>query len=326
LLISTALCGTGFVAKREIILYLYMRLQYLVVYLFAFLEIFSHTGCSSANKRGENKEENKKDKNSLVAKISSTSSGASKEYDINNPIIIKLPQTLDEISGIAFYPKDTSLFAIVDEDGILYKIYLHRNNQVQSWKFDKQRDFEDVVLHDSIFYVLISNGDVEQLKFNGGAISGTKSIFPGSDKQVNEFETLYYDDKKGLVLICKQCEDDKKKAVSAYGYDPSSQTFTPSIFFIDVLPIDEKFGEQKIHLKPSAAAINPVTNELYIVCSVNKLLVVADRDGHFKDAFALDDNIYKQPEGIAFTPSGDMIISNEWHEQGSATLLVLKRK
>jgi uncharacterized protein YjiK len=246
-------------------------------------------------------------------------------YDLQNPIVIKLRTELNEISGISYYPKDTSLFAIVDEDGLLFKIYLNRNNNVENWRFDKSRDFEDVVLHDSTFYVLVSNGDIDELKFNGDSITTLKTKFPDADKHSNEFETLYYDDKKGLILVCKQCEDDKKKAVSAYGFDPSTQAYTPGIFFIDVLPIDEKLGEQKIHLKASAAAINPVTNELYILCSVNKLLVIADRDGKFKSVFALDDKIYKQPEGITFTPKGDLIISNESHEIGAPTLLILKR-
>ncbi len=292
-----------------------MRLKYLIVFLFFLQKLHNYSGCKSNDKKGneESKEWTKK-------------SPPSKEYDLDNPTIINLPLQLNEISGISFYQKDTSLFSIVDEDGILYKIYLNRNYTVESWRFDKKHDFEDVVLHDSIFYVLISNGDVEQLKFNGNAISSTKAVFPGADKQANEFETLYYDDKKGFVLICKKCEDDKKKAVSAYGYNAATQTYTPNIFQINVLPIDEMLGEQKMHLKPSAAAVNPVTNELYVLCSVNKLLVVTDRDGNFKNVFTLDDKVYKQPEGITFLPNGDMIISNESHEEGAATLLILKRK
>src|ERR1044072_8689656 len=41
-------------------------------------------------------------------------------YDLNNPLIIKLNSGLNEISGIAYYPKDTSVFAIIDEDGLLF--------------------------------------------------------------------------------------------------------------------------------------------------------------------------------------------------------------
>lgn len=294
-------------------LYLYMLLQQLFILLLVLANIHLYSGCSSGDKKD-------------TPKTQSSKSLSSAEYDLNSPTIINLPTELNEISGISFYAKDTSLFAIIDEDGLLFKIYLNRNNSVEQWRFDKKRDFEDVVLHDSTFYVLVSNGDIEQLKFNGQDLTTTKAFFPNADKQANEYESLYYDDKKGFILICKQCDDDKKKAVSAYSYNPQTQAFTPSVFYIDVLPVDEKLGEQKIHLKPSAAAINPATNELYIVCSVNKLLVVADRDGNFKNVFTLDEKIYKQPEGIAFTPKGDMIISNEYNQQGAATLLILKRK
>src|SRR6476620_3467463 len=88
-------------------------------------------------------------------------------YALSSPKVLELPEELDEISGIAYYPKDTSVFAIIDEDGILYKIPLKNPHAVREWKFDKKRDFEDVVLIDSIFYVLVSNGDVESIRFAG---------------------------------------------------------------------------------------------------------------------------------------------------------------
>ena len=43
-------------------------------------------------------------------------------FNFASPKIINLPQALDEISGIAYYPKDTSVFAIIDEDGLLFKV------------------------------------------------------------------------------------------------------------------------------------------------------------------------------------------------------------
>ena len=255
-------------------------------------------------------------------------SGNNSRYDLQNPFIIKLPDGLAEISGIAYYPKDTSVFAIVDEDGILYKIFLNKNNEIKKWRFDKKHDFEDVVLHDSVFYVLISNGDIESLRFGtGDSISSNKFSFPDASKKKNEFESLYYDDSlQQLVLVCKDCEDDSKKTVSAWGYNIDSLVYTPSVFTIDVQPVTQKTGEQKMKLKPSATAINPVTDELYILSSINHLLIVADRYGKVKEVFELDPAIYKQAEGIAFTPAGDMIISNESHETGLANILIIKNK
>jgi hypothetical protein len=248
-------------------------------------------------------------------------------YDLLNPVVVKLPVSMAEISGIAYYPKDSSVFAIEDEDGILYKISL-TSNAIKKWKFDKRRDYEDVVLHDSIFYILISNGDIESLQFgNGDSMITNKFNFPDANKKTNEFESLYFDDSlQQLTLLCKDCEDDGKKNISAWGFNMDSAFYSSSVLNIDVEPISQKLGEKKIKLKPSAAAINPVTNELYILESINHLLIVTDRAGKFKEVYTLPPAIYKQAEGIAFTPVGDMIISNEWHENGLANILILKNK
>ena len=244
-------------------------------------------------------------------------------YDLSDPVKITLPSGLDEISGIFYYPKDSSVFAEIDEDGMLFKIYMDGSGKIKQWHYDKKHDFEDIVMHDSTFYLLISNGDIETLKFEGDSIIKTKSQFPDASKKANEFETLYYDPSLGLVMLCKNCEDDKKKVVTAFACKPDSSVYNVA-FQIDVKPIAEKSKEEKFHFKPSAAAINPLTDELYILASVNKLLVVADRSGNVKNVYTLDPVTFNQPEGITFTPSGDLLISNEKGEEDNATILIFK--
>ncbi|HMI77204.1 MAG TPA: SdiA-regulated domain-containing protein [Ferruginibacter sp.] len=248
-------------------------------------------------------------------------------YDLLNPFVIKLPSILGEISGIYYYPKDTSVFAIEDEAGYFYKIYLERKGRIEKWQFSKREDFEDLALHDSVFYVLISNGDIKSVKFDqGDTIITNKTKFPKEGNKAYDFETMYYDDSlRQLILLCKDCEDEKNE-VTAWGFDINTQSYTKGVFKIDALAIAQKTGKKKMKLKPSSAAINPVTNELYILASINKMIVVTDRKGKFISLYHLDPVIYKQPEGIAFTPAGDMIISNEWHESGLANILVIKNK
>lgn len=246
-------------------------------------------------------------------------------YDFADPTIIDLPVELDEISGLAYYPKDTSVFGVIDEDGLLFKIPIMNPKGTRKWVFDKQRDFEDLVLVDSTFYALVSNGDVVQINFNGDTISTDKSEFSAtSGKKTNEFEILYQDSGR-LVIMCKECEEDKKKQLTSYLYDPATKSYSPHIV-INTQPIATKLGEEKMALKPSAAAINPVTNELYLVSSIEKVIVVLDREGQLKETYKLNPKIYKQPEGIAFTPAGDLIISNEVFLEGHANLLILKNK
>ena len=100
--------------------------------------------------------------------------------------------------------------------------------------------------------------------------------------------------------------------------------YSPIPFKINIQPIAEKLGIDSLNLRASAAALNPVTKDLYILASENKLLVVLDRKGNFKDVYRLDPGLFKQPEGLTFTPFGDMLISNESGKEGSANILIYK--
>ena len=248
------------------------------------------------------------------------------DYDLNHPVTVLLQTELNEISGIVYYSKDTSVFAISDETGLLYKIFPNRGVAIEKWKFGKNHDYEDLQLIDSTFYILSSTGDIVEVKFlPNDSMDVHEFIFPKEHK--NEFETLYYDKATGLLnMICKNCKDEKKDRVSVWTYNPSTHEYNLSPLFIDATVLAKEFDKKKIQLKPSAAAINPLTNELYILSSVNKLLVIADKNGNIKKAYPLNPIRYKQPEGIAFTPSGDLLISNESANEGTANILVIKNK
>jgi uncharacterized protein YjiK len=250
-------------------------------------------------------------------------------YDLNHPQIIKLGDKLNEISGLAYYPKDSSLFAIVDEAGVLYKIILKGDKpDVQQWHFAKHSDYEDLVLLDSTFYIMKSKGDIVAVQFiTTDSVSSQEYNIPLGGK--NEFESLYYDPAvKKLVMICKNCEADNKAKVSTWAFDPSTRSYDEGPYTIDAATIsglaDE--GKKEKRFKPSAAAVHPITGELYILSSVNKLLVIADVKGKVKETYSLDNDVYKQPEGIAFSPSGDLFISNEAAAEGLPNLLYFKYK
>ena len=251
-------------------------------------------------------------------------------YDLKKPLIIRLSDELAEISGIAFYAKDTSVFAISDENGYLFKIHLTTKNPlIKKWKFSKTHDFEDVVLHDSTFFILESNGNIFKVNFSpdGDSLNKSKASFDQSKK--NEFESLYYDEElQQLVLVCKQCKDDGNSTVTAWGYDPTSETYSSSVYQIDVSEIEKlsKGKEKKMKFRPSAATINPETKDIWILSSINKMIVVIDKKGIVKEIFPLDDSIMLQPEGITFTPWGDLIISSEAGDKyGKGSLFIFKK-
>ncbi len=248
-------------------------------------------------------------------------------YDFTNPVMIHLKANLDEISGIAYYAKDSSIFAVDDEEGVLYKIYIRKQIQVRKWKFSGEGDYEDIVLHDSTFYALQSNGNVKIFTFlSKDSLRLVESAIAISGN--NDFETLYYDQSlHKIILICKECESDEKKITSAYALDPHNYTFSDSPFFsINADDVGEELGVDKIKFRPSAAAVHPLTKDVYIISSEDKALVIANHYGKIKDVFELDPGLFKQPEGIAFTPAGDLIVSNEAAEIGAPNILIFKYK
>src|SRR2546422_1047260 len=108
-------------------------------YLFAAIVLFCLSGCAPKG-------------NTIV--------GHPLGYDLQHPRIMYLPTALNEISGIIYYPKDSTLFAIEDEAGFLYKIYPHHHRTILRWKFGTHGDYEDVAMKDSVFYVLRSDGNI----------------------------------------------------------------------------------------------------------------------------------------------------------------------
>ena len=248
-------------------------------------------------------------------------------YDLTNPLMIHLKPNLDEISGIVYYPKDSSIFAVDDEEGVLYKIFIRKKIQVKKWKFSGEGDYEDLVLFDSTFYALQSNGNLNSFRFSSkDSFNLEECVIPLQGN--NEFETAYYDSTlQKIILICKDCKADGKKAVSAYAFDPKDHTFSDQPFFvIDAKDIGDELGMDKIKFKPAAAAVHPITKDLYIISSVNKAIVIADNCGQIKEVYALDPALFKQPEGMTFTPSGDLLISNEAADIGAPNILIFKYK
>ena len=118
-----------------------------------------------------------------------------------------------------------------------------------------------------------------------------------------------------------------KKVVTALAFDPRDFSFSKQPFYeLDGEEIVTKSGSAEKKFKPSAAAINPVSKDLYIISSVSKCIVVADRMGKIKNVVPLNPRMFKQPEGITFSNNGDLIVSNESAEVGAANILIFKVK
>jgi hypothetical protein len=244
-------------------------------------------------------------------------------YNLDAAARFHVRQSMDEISGLILAPDEHHILAINDEQGRVFAMDIQGDKPYPSWKFEKSGDYEDIASDGKHLMVLKSNGHLyEVLGMYTDTTNSNSYKLHGAKK--NEFESLYYDARtNSMVLICKNCGEDKHEMqTSAFRFNMDTREFedTPA-YRISVDTLAKLLNEPLTYFKPSAAAIHPIEKRLYILSAVNRLLVVTDLDGHVQEAHHLRRSIFKQPEGIAFLPNGDMFISNESADESSANIL-----
>ena len=253
-----------------------------------------------------------------------------REYDLNKPEKFNLPESLFEVSGIAFDKgQSDTVYAIQDEDGKLFRLAWDVPKQQHS-KFSKKGDYEDVSIINDRAYILKSNGTIytfpmaEAVFEEPEGVAEVKNVLPKG-----EYEGMYGDEGTGeLFVICKNCAgDDSKNSVSGYilKTGPDSVIAESGKFAINVDEIKAITGKVSRGFRPSDIAQNPITKEWYIISAVNKLVVVADRQWRVKDAHHLNSNMFIQPEGIAFDNAGNLYISNEGDDLFSGNVLKFRK-
>ena len=231
-------------------------------------------------------------------------------YDLATPEKFLMQEELDEISGLLYVDGPGHLYTLNDEEGKIYSLDLTKKARLKPFKFTKKGDFEDLCADDRYIYALKSNGKVFRIT-NAFTDSFTTKEFDYPEKG-NEFESIFFDPStKKTVIICKRCSTYNNGKVQAFSLDTIKPAFTyePS-YSPDTLTIMKLLGKQKIEVRPSAAAIHPKTGELYILSSQDKLLIIM-KGGVVTASYKLSKKMFRQPEGIAFAPNGDMFISNE---------------
>jgi hypothetical protein len=233
-------------------------------------------------------------------------------YNFTEPETIRLPEELDEISGMAYDAQANRILALNDEEGRIYEIIPGREGKFRNSKFMKGGDFEDLCLVGEDLWALKSNGQLVLIRKPLTDSQQTEK-FSFSARGPVDFETLFYLPQAGqLVILCKECRDFPGE-VPGFSFDINARRFSDSpAFRLDFSGIPEKERpDKKQSLKPSGAAFHPLTGELFVLASANRRLVVTDSNGYAKKVYVLDQKTFKQPEGICFSPGGDLYISNE---------------
>ncbi len=225
-------------------------------------------------------------------------------YDLDHPeLLAEMPEILGEISGLGMHGDE--LFAIQDEDGILFRLSTADGSVRGQYAFWGEGDYEGVEVVGDAVWVTKSNGRLYEILGYGT-----------EDQEVNEYNTwlngdndvegLAYDAANHRLLLA--CKDDPK----GNGLDKANRY----IFAFDLAT--RKLGEEAVFsipreddFAPSSLAIHPLTGQLFLTSSVGNQLLVARADGTIETVKLLDKQWFPQPEGLTFAPDGTLYLSTE---------------
>jgi uncharacterized protein YjiK len=256
-------------------------------------------------------------------------------YDLENPDArYKLPSYLEEISGVSYFGKGR-IACVQDEKANIYILDLKKEKISDKYDFGTDADYEDIAVVDKTAYILRNNGHIYRIKnFNKKDRKVKKYDTPLKEK--NDAEGIAYDPLSDALLIaCKGSPSIEKekpyegyKAIYKFDLEEEEMDKTPH-FLVDLERLDSYIDQnafsrlslkvaKRLHLvesktsfQPSGLAIHPIDGNIYVISSVGKLLIILNRWGMVQEVIELDPELFRQPEGICFSPGGDMYISNE---------------
>ena len=256
-------------------------------------------------------------------------------YDLESPDdSYKLPAYLEEISGLSYYGKG-KIACVQDEQAYIYVLNLEQEKIIKKYDFGSDADYEDIAVVEKTAYILRNNGHIYRIE-NFKKKDRTVKKYETPLKEKNDTEGIAYDPLSNALLIaCKGSPSiDKDKLYEGYKaiykFDLEEEELAKDpLFLIDLERLDSyidhnvftklsvkvakrlRLIESETSFQPSGLAIHPIYGEIYIISSVGKLLIILNRHGKVQNVQELDPKIFRQPEGICFSPNGDMFISNE---------------
>ncbi|MCB0600160.1 MAG: SdiA-regulated domain-containing protein [Saprospiraceae bacterium] len=256
--------------------------------------------------------------------------GAPLPYETGEPdATYQLPGILREISGLAWY--DDTLWAIQDEDGLLFKMVPQDQEiNITNFQFGPKDDYEALEWMDGYCYVVTSEAKLWQIDPKNKTSRRLPSFW---GKKHNVEGLTVTEDGHGLWVAAKEDQHDEERAVIAI--DPNNlDASSKSRFSISDDKIRSFIKAQnntglkvpdKIDFHSSSIALNPLTGELFVLSSPEPQLLVLDPKGKIKSWQRLSSLLYPQPESMCFAPDGTLYIANEG-KHGAATLLVFHPK
>ena len=223
-----------------------------------------------------------------------------------------MPAELREISGLTLM-SNGHVLAHDDEVGRIYEVDPKTGIIVRRFalKGSPHADFEGITIAGADIYMVQSNGQLFRFQM---VADGEETPYERFDTHLGrecEFEGVAYEaDSSWLVLPCKKVgTKGLKKDLVIYRLTlPISDSSRLSVLTIPMAEVVGSNGWKDV--SPSDIAIDPVTGNYVLVAAQERALLIIAPTGRVVKSEALPTG-HDQAEGVAVTPDGILIISDE---------------
>ncbi|MFD2163008.1 SdiA-regulated domain-containing protein [Paradesertivirga mongoliensis] len=235
-----------------------------------------------------------------------------------------VPAQLKEISALTYLEKER-FACIQDEAGKIFIYNTHENKIEKEIPFAGPGDYEGLAIAGKDAYILRADGRIFEIKnYNG---SSPKTIEHRTTlNRKHDTEGLCFDSKNNRLLIAikgSESESDDYKGI--YSFSLNNKVFSDQpVYKIDLKNSvfeDIKAKKPTDVMQPAAIAVHPKTGDLYIMEGAKPKLLIMGSDGVIKNLKKLKDKEFAQPEGISFSPEGQLFISNEGGKKEPGNIL-----
>ncbi len=276
--------------------------------------------------------------------VSVSQVGLSIRYDLDNPFKeLLLARDLKEISGLAYSTDSRNLLSINDEKGYVYILDPSTAKILNRIDFGKKNDYEGIAYNNGSIYIVESNGDIIIVD---EATKKRTNKYKTRLSRKNDIEGIVYNTMTSTFLVAAKGRGSIKektgKEKAIFSLDPKAESVSETPFIaidlqqeIDRLNATNQSGGglltnyQKSRINkfsPSGIAVHPATNDIYVLSSRGKLLVIFDQKGALLGTHFLSEQLNSQPEGICFDSDLTMYISNEGRAGKGKILSFLYKK
>ena len=240
-----------------------------------------------------------------------------------------LPPLLRNISAID-YISQNKMACIQDEVGSIYIFNLDSGTIEKEYAFGPPGNYKGLVILNNDAYVACADGRIIEIKdYNSEKREATEF---GTHLTIEEeVNGLCYDRKnKRLLVTIKRTEDGNQLYKGIYSFHLSDKRMLakPAIKIDLRSRVFRNLPSRNMQtvFQPSDIDIDPLTGLLYIVDGTRVQLLRMRMNENIKDVTELGREKFIQPEGITFTPSGELFIASKGVREEPGMLFQIELK